>query len=535
MNLLGRVLTHDEEGFSFVTNTPLRAGEFVCYEDGGRHILSRVMHTTPLNQYPEEFLLEPATAPAGTAAFLGMEPERFGYLVTVCTVIGHFDKDLGEFCNPLTKPNTGDAVYLAPDEMLASISKVKPGTRGSANVGVVLGRKCPVVLSVKDIVSQHLSIIAATGSGKSYTVGVLLEEIMGPENRGAVLVFDPHGEYSTLTELMNLDSMTKKDYRPVVKVIRPEDIKIRIRDMTFSDICAVMDDGNMSDKMRVLMHGVYEEVKQAFHEKRGNFTYDELRRAIQQNREARGEDEATYTALLWRLQKLEPSPFSIFDDHMHQDLDEFFQIGQLTVLDMSGIEAGFQQLIAAVLLRRVFTARKDTVTKRNTPDSSSDKYLPYPVFIVLEEAHRFAPQNEEAKSKSMLKTVLSEGRKFGIGVCMISQRPAKLDQDSLSQCMTQITMRIINPIDQGQVAAALEALSRDLLDRLPSLAKGEAVISGMAINTPSIVKVRKRLTTHGGSDIDAPLEWSTGYCGHSGGKVEPDDDLDMDYLSKRKK
>jgi len=373
-------------------------------------------------------------------------------------------------------------------------------------------------------------VIAATGSGKSYTVGVLIEEILGPRNKGAVLIFDPHGEYQTLSEMTGMDNLLAEGYRPKVKVIRPEDIRIRYSDMEFGDILTVMDDGNLSDKMRVLMSSVVRDVRGRANSGECNFTYDELRRELEMRREAHQEDEATYTALLWRLSKLDDV---IFSDHQHQDLDEFFQVGQATVLDMSGIDERYQQLIATIISRRVFDARKGTVNKKYGPDSGSDKFIPYPVFMVFEEAHRFAPQNLEAKSKWMLKTILSEGRKFGIGVCLVSQRPAKLDQDSLSQCMTQITMRIINPVDQGQIAAAVEGLSRDLLDRLPSLAKGEAVISGMAINTPTVTRIRKRYTTHGGSDIDAPDEWDKMYGGEgTADTVQQDEELDLGYLKE---
>jgi len=525
---LGRVLTHDDEGFCFVTSEQVPSGEFVVYEDSGKNILCRVAHTVPLNTYPSEFLMQPSNDPANVARFIGMDVDGFGYLVAHATVIGHFDEEISEFCNPLTQPNTGVMINLAPDEMLSCISKVDASEKGSALVGKVFGRECPVALSTKDLVSQHLSIIAATGAGKSYTVGVLIEEMLGPRNKGAVLVFDPHGEYHTLSEMVELPQIQEDGYRPRVKVIRPEDIRIRYSDMEFGDILAVMDDGNLSDKMRVLMNAVYRNLRSKVSSGECNFTYDELRRELEERRDSRPEDETTYTALLWRLSKLDGP---IFHDHMHQDLDEFFQVGQVTVLDLSGIDERYQQLIATIITRRVFDARKGTVNRIYGPDTGTDKFLPYPVFMVFEEAHRFAPQNQEAKSKWMLKTLLSEGRKFGIGVCLVSQRPAKLDQDALSQCMTQITMRIINPIDQSQVAAAVEGLSRDLLDRLPSLAKGEAVISGMAINTPTVTRIRKRYTTHGGQDIDAPDEWDRMYTGEGPKEsVEEDEDLDLGYL-----
>ena len=108
---------------------------------------------------------------------------------------------------------------------------------------------------------------------------------------------------------------------------------------------------------------------------------------------------------------------SIFDDFKHMPLQEEFSVGQLSVLDLSGLSQKEQQLITAVLLRRLFDAREGTANQRY--GEKDEKYLPYPAFIVLEEAHRFAPQNGEAKSKNILKTILSEGRKFGIGVCMV--------------------------------------------------------------------------------------------------------------------
>ncbi len=110
-------------------------------------------------------------------------------------------------------------------------------------------------------------------------------------------------------------------------------------------------------------------------------------------------------------------------------------------------------------------------------------------------------------STEVLKTILSEGRKFGVSVGLISQRPGKLDSDVLSQCMTQCIMRITNPIDQDRIAASVESVGRDLLKELSSLSKGQVIISGASVNTPVMIRVRTRLTTHGGQSVDAPKEW----------------------------
>jgi hypothetical protein len=160
----------------------------------------------------------------------------------------------------------------------------------------------------------------------------------------------------------------------------------------------------------------------------------------------------------------------------------------------------------ATLLRRVNKARMATV--RGETDGASESFLPYPVFTLLEEAHRFAPAGQTVVSTNILKQILSEGRKFGVGIGLITQRPGKLDQDVLSQCMTQVIMRIVNPIDQDTVAKSVEGAGRQLLNELPALTKGQAILSGVGVNTPVMCRVRERLTRHGGETFDAPDEWA---------------------------
>ena len=127
--------------------------------------------------------------------------------------------------------------------------------------------------------------------------------------------------------------------------------------------------------------------------------------------------------------------------------------------------------------------------------------------MLIEEAHNFAPANADIVTTQILKQILSEGRKFGVSVGLISQRPGKLDSDVLSQCMTQCIMRIVNPMDQARVAESVESVGRDLLAELPALSKGQVIVAGASVNTPVMVRVRQRLTPHGAEDPDAPEEW----------------------------
>ena len=216
------------------------------------------------------------------------------------------------------------------------------------------------------------------------------------------------------------------------------------------------------------------------------------------------EDDPTTGALIWRLNSALGGS-RIFNDFENLELNEFFSPGQCTVIQLNEVDQREQQVIAATLLRRVYQARVDTSKQKVGPGDTN--YIPFPVFCLMEEAHNFAPASADAVSTDVLKQILSEGRKFGVSVGLISQRPGKLDSDVLSQCMTQCIMRITNPIDQNRIAESVESVGRDLLRELPSLSKGQVIVSGASVNTPVMLRVRRRVTSHGGESIDAPAEW----------------------------
>ena len=537
---LGIVLRHDKTGFTFITREHLKTWEFVHYQTDSQQILCRVAETEPLTEYPVEFLLDTGIIPSDVAEFCGFDPDEFKYFMTKGVVIGYFDERLGEFINPRMNPAAGTVIHRSAAEQLREINKAQSGEIGSATIGEIAGTDFEVVLSVKDVVSQHLSVIAATGAGKSYTVGVIVEELLMPHNRAPVLIFDPHGEYTVLDAIANDPRFWDGDYKPKVRIIKPESIKIRIGDLETSDLISIIDDGTMSDKMKTLFGSACRTLRRE--SSRGGtrqFTRSELRNTVEEMRD--GSNDSSIEGILWRLRKLDNG---IFHDHEDVPIVDYLRIGQLTVMDVSGISTGFQQLIAQVILRKIFDARQKTENGTYTSDTP-DKYLPYPVFVILEEAHRFAPQGSGggaggdggegggrvAKSKPIIKTILSEGRKFGVGICMVSQRPSKLDSDSLSQCMTQITMRIINPADQEQIGRSIESVSRDIVAELPALAKGHAIVSGVGINTPTIVRIRQRYGRDRGASKDAPLIWvresHAGRFRQGPGAILPDPEMDI--------
>ncbi len=175
----------------------LKNGEYVYYElldavvvdaalNGNtplpRRVLGRILKRVPLQLYPDTFLAEPEIAPSEVAAMVGYDARANELFELHVAIMGYYEEATGSFINPWIPPQSGKQIFLADDEMLARIlSRKRTGQPGSATIGSLLTREpdaVPVVLSVKDLVSTHLAIIASTGAGKSYLASVIIEELM---------------------------------------------------------------------------------------------------------------------------------------------------------------------------------------------------------------------------------------------------------------------------------------------------------------------------------------------------------------------
>jgi len=507
--------------YTFVTpdvERQVKTGEFVYYEtqvEGEtRQILGRVADRIPLRLYPDSFMADPAVSPAQVAGMLGFLEQQHELFEVTVVVLGYYDPRLGDFINPRVPPESGSPIYIAAHEMLARmLSKKQVADIGSAHIGSLLSRTpdaVPVTLDVRGFTSTHLAIIASTGAGKSYLASVIIEELMRPYNRASVLVVDPHGEYDTLQEMAGRDEFVAEGYTPEVRIIRPDQIKVRISSLTLGDLRYLLP--NLSEKMHYQLGRTYNATRRKYGNNKWTLAQfmvtlragDERHPVTDPDADLELEEDATIGALVWRVNSV-LGHSNIFDDFQHMPLQDLFRPGQCTVLQLNEIDQREQQVIVATLLRRLNQARMDT--EKGLAAEGDENYLPYPTFALIEEAHNYAPANADVVTSHILKTILSEGRKFGVSVGLISQRPGRLDSDVLSQCMTQCIMRIVNPIDQARVAESVESVGRDLLKELPALSKGQVIVAGNAVNTPLLCRVRGRLTRHGAEDPDAPARW----------------------------
>lgn len=536
-NILGTVKGPGEKPNEYIfistDNQRTKIGEFVYYTyDNDKKIIGNISDKRIVRCLPDSFFANPEISPHEISEIIGIEEQSFELFEVTVTINGYFEKSMEAFINPRVAPNPGDSVCRVSSKDLAEIinSKINQDN-GSAMVGTLLTRDkedVPVILNVKNLVSTHLAILASTGSGKSYTAGVLIEELMKPYNRAAVLIVDPHNEYDTLKEIESHPAFESMGYKPKVELFSPDKVKVRVSSLTEHDIKYLLP--NLSEKMSYYLSQAYRKVsKGADPSEDTSYLWDvhDLCDELEAIKESEPEAESTISALNWRLQS-RIAHSQVFSSNQHIPLNKLFKPGQCTVLQLSEIDQTEQQVILSTLLRRINRARMDT-HKGYITDTTKESYIPYPVFCLLEEAHRYAPANAPSVSLNILKQILSEGRKFGVGIGLITQRPGKLDSDILSQCMTQIIMKIINPIDQNSIAASVEAAGAQLLKELPSLTKGQVIISGVSLNTSVLCKIRQRITNHGGTTIDAPAEWHE----YFNPQMERSREMDKTFLKKR--
>ncbi|HIE34116.1 MAG TPA: ATP-binding protein [Candidatus Altiarchaeales archaeon] len=422
------------------------------------------------------------------------------YPVPTVKILGYEHENGLEIPRYGIKP--GSMVNLARDEILKRI--LRQDKDKAAMIGTLSTRdSVHVYISINDLVSRHCAILAMTGAGKSYTVGVLVEELL--KKKGSVVIFDPHGEYKCLE--------TKNSKTVVYSVKGRDRIGIETASLRTGDFTNLVPDitepqRDLLDEVLTIARKFYEKYDLDIIKDMLNLIYD-LKDGKEIETEVIPEEYlkdiskrvslSTIGALLRRIERL--NRMGIFR-MSGTPLDKVVHRNQLTVIDLSDADERISETIIAAVSRRIFEARKQFV-KESEGDAS------IPTFLIIEEAHNFAPRTEERKilSKSILKKIAREGRKFGVGLCIVSQRPNRLDADILSQCNTQIIMKIVNPSDQEYIRQSVESVTEDIVRDLPSLSRGEAIIVGSAINLPVSVKIRKRTTPVGGEDIDIVGVW----------------------------
>ena len=190
----------------------------------------------------------------------------------------------------------------------------------------------------------------------------------------------------------------------------------------------------------------------------------------------------------------------VVKDLEHLLLNWIGDTSPITILDLSGVPSEIMSSISGTLLKISYDA---LFWGLNTEVGGKKQ----PLLIVLEEAHNYLKAGENSISSRTVQTIAKEGRKYGVGLLLVTQRPSELDETVLSQCGTMIALRMNNSKDRGHIKSAVQDELQTMVDLLPSLRTGEGLISGEAVKIPSRVKFFKIANAPKSSDPKVSERW----------------------------
>lgn len=338
-----------------------------------------------------------------------------------------------------------------------------------------------VTLPINGLLQRHLSVIGMTGCGKSYLLGLLCEELMN--HKAAIFIVDPHNEYIPMVQSMPREVGRMLYSTGTSRGLNTYTLDVKALSAYDFQHFTGMGEGSTS---------ILERVIQKIRRKNSEYNIYDLLDGLDSIAQSRSSSEAV--AAVWARNYLQNLANTGFIGISEPPIKEMVKINQISTITMSGVKEKIQQFVLTSILQRIFTARK----KSEIP----------PVVLIIEEAHRFAPSRERASSSAIMRTLSAEGRKFGICLVIVSQRPNRLDSTVLSQCVTNIIMKIKNPADLATIRESAENATEDVIRDLPTFERGEALIMGEAFPVSIRFRVRSnRITEHGGKNVDFKGSW----------------------------
>ncbi len=384
-------------------------------------------------------------------------------------------------------PIPGALIYPATSADLRQI--YASDGRTAITVGTVYPTKdIRAGLYIDAMLGKHFALLGSTGTGKSTSAALILHKICEAAPEGHIVMIDPHGEYSAA-------------FRHSGQLFDVSNLNMPYWLMNFEEHCEVFvtargseaqDDRDILAKCLLAARG-----KNRLAETMGKITVDspipyllsDLSSGIQN--EMGRLDKATSTAPFMRLKskideiKADPRFQFMFSgmlvgDTMAEFIAKVFRLPSngkpISIIDVSGVPSDITSTVVAVLSRLVFDYAiwsRDDVTR--------------PILLVCEDAHRYVPNEKSADNSSVgriLSRIAKEGRKYGISLGLITQRPSDLAEGVLSQCGTIISMRLNNDRDQAFVKAAMPEGARGFLDSIPALRNRECIICGEGVSIP---------------------------------------------------
>ncbi len=448
-------------------------GQFVEMDCNQGTMVALVNDVIKTNRYFERADSVKEFESSGSALFEQFPTAEWEYLVAKTRPLGVFAPD-GSTKRPTFPPSPGTRVRIAERESLQRFLNFD--TEAGLHLGEIEHHQLPVKLNMSSLFKKHLAILAMSGFGKSHFASVLFEELLDRKKehgRIAAVVLDPHGEYSSFAEPVKGKEF--KDYSGKTKLVRARDIQIGVPKLSVGVVAGIIP--GLSEPQKRDLNRLISKLKDEMRQGIGPFDLNDLRDAIARDEGIKENSKGPLISWIDSLREMH-----LFGKTDNPSVVDLVKPGHLTVIDLSElIDLRKKQIIVSYFAQRLFYERRE-------------KSVP-PFLLVLEESHQFVPEMAKAEtaiSRGIIRTIAREGRKFGVSLCLISQRPVQLDTTTLSQCSTHLILRINNPYDLDHIGESSEGLDKKSTEMITSLRVGEALIVGEATHYPVFFKVRQR-------------------------------------------
>ena len=378
-------------------------------------------------------------------------------------------------------------VYLATPEDLAQV--YAPRDTASVPIGTIYqASSVPAYLRIDDLMAKHFSIVGTTGSGKSCAVATILGAVIEHNPNAHVILLDPHNEYA-------------RAFAERAVVLGPDGgLRLPYWLFNFEELAEIVLGSERTDtEQRKILGESVLAVKQTYFLRTGldkvgtvdtpvPYRMSDVLSYLDRAMGAlnRPESLGAFQTVKARILALQADArFSfVFGSHlslrdeMSDILSSLFRIPvngkPITILDISAVPSEVLNVVVSVVCRLTF-------------DFALWSETTIPITVVCEEAHRYAPRDRELgfePAKRALSRIAKEGRKYGVSLCVVTQRPSDLASSLLSECNTMFALRMTNHDDQDILRDALSEASHGLMNFLPALRNGEAIAVGEGVSMP---------------------------------------------------
>ena len=540
-NLLVATLIEDEQGHAPIVTIGDedvlvgQLGSYVAVKQNDVHLIAVVTRMSE-----QESLAGPTIETTGDDAARLPFAKRIARLTPVGSIIenGRFERGVAQY------PTTGAEVHAIGSADIARMFD-RFQSKGLAVGTLASHPSLRVYLDPTNLFGRHLAILGQTGAGKSWTVATIVQKTVAAMERAHIIILDLHGEYCWNRE----DGSRHYAFaNTIVRHVDARDLEIPYWLMTYAELCDLLIEHSEREATNqtaffrdCLLEGRKSEnasatpvlgLSRVTVDTPIYFSLDDLLMAVRNKNVERvgnrkGPMFGNFDRLLMRIEsKLNDQRYDFLLKPKKRNtsaslsglLRDFVGLGDpkraVTVINLSSVPFDVRPTVAAQIGRLAFEF-----------NYWNPKYREFPILLICEEAHAYIPRESESQfagSRRSMERIAKEGRKYGVGLAVVSQRPHEVSETVLAQCGTFICLRITNPNDQGYVRSLVPESEGDLVSVLAGLGRGEALVLGEAVPLPTRLQFEKPDPTPNSDDVDFYDKWTTG-----------PDDLDVDAIVNR--